>query len=92
MTTQEEESRKLLSFCGKQLGTFTREGLAIKCRGCPETVSRALRDQHAGASREVRAATSRGSGSPQDTTSGCTKEWTPGCTKEWTLTDERERG
>ena len=37
MTTQEEESRKLLSLCGKQLGTFTREGLAIKCRGCPET-------------------------------------------------------
>ena len=37
MTTQEEESRKLLSLCGKQLGTFTKEGLAIKCRGCPET-------------------------------------------------------
>jgi hypothetical protein len=37
MATQEEPGRKPLSFCGKQLGTFTREGLAIKCRGCPET-------------------------------------------------------
>ena len=37
MATPEEESRKLLSLCGKQLGTFTTEGLAIKCRGCPET-------------------------------------------------------
>ena len=36
MATQEEQGRKLLSLCGKQLGTFIREGLAIKCRGCPE--------------------------------------------------------
>jgi hypothetical protein len=37
MGTPEEQGRKLLCLCGKQLGTFTREGLAIKCRGCPET-------------------------------------------------------
>jgi hypothetical protein len=86
MGTPEEQGRKLLCLCGKQLGTFTREGLAIKCRGCPE------RDQHAAGGREVRAAAPGGSDSPQDRPSGCGKEQTPGCTKEWTLTDEHERG
>ena len=37
MATPEEESRKLLCVCGKQQGTFTTEGLGIKCRHCPET-------------------------------------------------------
>jgi hypothetical protein len=37
MATPEEESRKLLCPCGKQHGTFTTEGLGIKCRRCKET-------------------------------------------------------
>jgi len=39
MATPERESRKLLCFCGKQHGTFTRQGLDIKCRHCPETTT-----------------------------------------------------
>ena len=37
MATSEEESRKLLCPCGKHHGTFTAEGLGIKCRRCKET-------------------------------------------------------
>ena len=37
MATPEEESRKLLCLCGKHHGTFTTEGLEIKCRRCKET-------------------------------------------------------
>ena len=37
MATPEEESRKLLCLCGKHHGTFTAEGLGIKCRRCKET-------------------------------------------------------
>jgi hypothetical protein len=37
MATTEEESRKLLCSCGKHLGTFTAQGLGIKCRRCPDT-------------------------------------------------------
>ena len=75
MTTQEEEeSRKLLSLCGKQLGTFTREGTRDQVSRLSGDGSCALRDQLAGASREVRPATPRGSASPQDTTPGRAKE------------------
>lgn len=37
MATPEEESRKLLCLCGRQHGTFTTEGLGIKCRRCKVT-------------------------------------------------------
>ena len=37
MATPEEESRKLLCACGKHHGTFTTEGLGIKCRRCKVT-------------------------------------------------------
>jgi len=37
MATPDAESRKLLCLCGKQHGTFTTQGLEIKCRHCPET-------------------------------------------------------
>ena len=37
MATPEEESRKLLCLCGKHHGTFTTEGLGIKCRRCKAT-------------------------------------------------------
>ena len=37
MATPEEESRKLLCLCGKHHGTFTKDGLGIKCRRCDET-------------------------------------------------------
>ena len=37
MATPEEESRKLLCLCGKHQGTFTTEGLGIKCRRCKVT-------------------------------------------------------
>jgi len=36
MATPEEESRKLLCVCGKHHGTFTTQGLEIKCRRCKE--------------------------------------------------------
>jgi len=39
MATPEEESRKLLCLCGKHHGTFTAEGLGIKCRRCDETTT-----------------------------------------------------
>lgn len=39
MPPTEEESRKLLCPCGKHHGTFTKEGLDIKCRHCPETTT-----------------------------------------------------
>ena len=39
MATPEEESRKLLCLCGKHHGTFTTEGLTIKCRHCGETTT-----------------------------------------------------
>jgi len=39
MATSEEEGRKLLCPCGKHHGTFTTEGLGIKCRGCDETTT-----------------------------------------------------
>lgn len=34
-----EASRKLLCDCGKQLGTFTREGLDLYCRFSKETTT-----------------------------------------------------
>jgi hypothetical protein len=40
MATPDEESRKLLcANCGKHHGTFTTEGLGIKCRHCKETTT-----------------------------------------------------
>jgi hypothetical protein len=39
MATPEEESRKLLCVCGKHHGTFTTEGLGIKCQRCKETTT-----------------------------------------------------
>jgi len=39
MATAEEESRKLLCVCGKHHGTFTTQGLEIKCRRCKETTT-----------------------------------------------------
>jgi len=34
-----EDSRKLLCFCGKHLGTFDEQGLQLKCRHCEDVTT-----------------------------------------------------